>query len=129
MGLTDRRPSEMPARGRKGMPDERVMSSTPVVEVAEPLSPASLDWRLTPAVTAVKNQGQCGSCWAFSAVETIESQYIMDVSESYQETFSPQQVASCTAQCGGCGGGNTVTAYQYLMNDAPGLTSNHYWPY
>ena len=52
-----------------------------------------MDWRTRGAVTAVKNQGQCGSCWAFSATSQIESDWA--VAGNPLVEFSPQQVIAC----------------------------------
>merc|ERR1711896_119855 len=91
-------------------------------------SPASIDWRKTNVVTPVKNQGQCGSCWAFSAKEAIESQMILTTGDKYDFTLSPQQITSCTPDSGtygslGCNGGFTEGAYEYVKS-APGLTNS-----
>jgi C1A family cysteine protease len=83
--------------------------------------PPALNWARTKAVTAIKTQGSCGACWAFSAAETIESMYVLYGTDENQQVFSPQQIASC-AKGSGCGGGNPVQAFNYLMNStAPGL--------
>merc|ERR1711907_664506 len=96
-------------------------------------SPASIDWRTTEAITPIKNQGQCGSCWAFSATEAIESQLALTGGEEYSIELSPQQVASCTPSTGtygclGCNGGFTEGAYEYLQSTV-GLTNSFYVPY
>jgi len=121
---SDRRPEEKWAKGGKAPQ----VQSAPVMEVSSPRNPAAIDWRLSPAVTPVKNQGQCGSCWAFSVAETVESAYILKTGETYGMTFSPQQVASCTTTCDGCGGGWTYAGYEYLKS-VPGLSSAWFWPY
>jgi len=96
-------------------------------------NPAGIDWRKTTAVTSVKNQGQCGSCWAFSATEAIESQISL-LSAAYPRlALSPQQVTSCspstgTYGCLGCNGGFTEGAYEYLKS-APGLANEFFIPY
>jgi len=93
----------------------------------------AVDWRLTEAVTPIKNQGQCGSCWAFSATEAIESQLILASGGRYDIALSPQQITSCapstgTYGCQGCNGGFTEGAYEYLKT-VPGLANSFYIPY
>jgi len=86
----------------------------------------TVNWAKMGMVTTVKNQGQCGSCWAFSTAETVESQWAMNGNALWE--FSPQQVASCTTTCDGCGGGWTTDAYQYLQGTV-GLGSAWFAPY
>lgn len=80
------------------------------VEVAEPtiLStegiPTAKDWRSLGAVNAVKNQAQCGSCWAFSATSSIESAQFIQKGGNLH-SLSEQQLVSCDTQCYGCNGG------------------------
>merc|ERR1711975_55899 len=73
---------------------------------------ATVDWRTKGAVTAVKDQGQCGSCWAFSTTEEIESSVFMATGKLL--TLSTQQIISCDKVDDGCNGGNTETAYKYI---------------
>lgn len=88
--------------------------------------PTYVNWASQGKVTPVKNQGQCGSCWAFSVASEIESQWAMNGNPIWE--FSPQQVASCTSNCYGCGGGDTTYGYEYLMN-VTGLGSAWFAPY
>ena len=93
---------------------------------------SAVDWRLTEAVTPIKNQGQCGSCWAFSATEAVESQLIMASGGRSDIELSPQQITSCspstgTYGCQGCNGGFTEGAYEYLKT-APGLANSFLHP-
>ncbi len=55
--------------------------------------PASLDWRAKGVVSPVKDQGQCGSCWAFATTETVESRYAVATGDL--KILSPQNVVSC----------------------------------
>jgi len=102
-------------------------------ELAANAVPAkTVDWRngnnptKKPAVTTVKDQGQCGSCWAFSTAETIESSWMLAGNPMYD--FSPQQIASCTTTCDGCGGGWPFDAYEQVMKNT-GLSSGWFTPY
>jgi C1A family cysteine protease len=93
-------------------------------------TPAYVNWaEETGIVTPVKNQGQCGTCWAFSAAETIESAWAMAGNSPWE--FSIQQIASCVTTCYGCGGGDTPDAYDYIMNSTAtvGLSSAWSMPY
>lgn len=84
-------------------------------EVATAL-PASFDWRehSSKAVTPVYDQGQCGSCWAFSAVENVESVHALAGNPLVQ--LSVQQVVDCDTGAGdeGCNGGDLPTAFAYI---------------
>ena len=67
-------------------------------------TPTAVDWRDHGMVNPVKNQGQCGSCWAFSATSSIESQLRIQHKGPLHD-LSEQQVFSCDTDCAGCGGG------------------------
>jgi len=92
--------------------------------------PQVFDWRAQGMVTPVKNQEQCGSCWAFSATETIESAYMKKhgLTNVTMQPLSPQQIVDCDNFDGGCGGGNPPTAYQYIQM-AGGQETNAAYPY
>jgi len=90
-----------------------------------------IDWRDHGYVTRVKNQGQCGSCWAFSATEEIESMLLKTYPTQYKNTtlaLSPQQIVDCDQTSAGCGGGLTESAWDYVMQ-AGGIESNASYPY
>jgi len=129
--MSDRYPHEQFKKGLRK--PENFKPTAAVREFPNPRKPASIDWRYTEAVTAIKNQGQCGSCWAFSATEAVESQLILGTGGKLAIALSPQQVASCspstgTFGCLGCQGGFTEGAYEYLKS-APGLANDFFIPY
>ena len=81
--------------------------------------PKDVDWRNTPnVVSAVKDQGHCGSCWAFAASAVLESHVALSTGLLYN--LSPQQIAMCSPNpdsCGGTGGCNGATseiAFDYV---------------
>lgn len=90
------------------------------------LTEASIDWRDVGCVTPVKDQGQCGSCWAFSATQAAETGYCLHTGDL--KVLSPQQVASCDGVDLGCNGGDTSSAYEY-MREAGGLETEKAYPY
>ena len=93
--------------------------------------PRTVDYR-GKYVTPVKNQGKCGSCWAFSTIEEVESQLAFKTGV-VPPALSVEQVLVCCGDnittCAGCMGGDTVVAYEYLMDRSKGLDSNSDYPY
>jgi len=99
----------------------------PVTEITEApnASLGLVDWegKLT---TPVKDQGYCGSCWAFSATEQIESDAIRTLGATY--LLSPEQITQCDSTSYGCDGGWTENAYNYVKK-AGGLEKESDYPY
>jgi C1A family cysteine protease len=99
-----------------------------ITDAMRAAAPAKLDWTETAgAVSAVKDQGQCGSCWAFSATEGVESGVFMTDGKA-PPALSPQQITSCDTVDGGCNGGDLPSAWDYVET-AGGLDTNSDYPY
>jgi len=93
------------------------------------------DWAYGTCVTPVYNQAQCGSCWAWSAMEQVESDHafqhnLVAATLTSQGTYplSTQQIVDCDTTSGGCNGGWPGSAYNYIMA-AGGLKTQNQYPY
>lgn len=79
------------------------------------------DWRSGGYVTGVRNQGPCGSCWAFASIGQLESHII--INDGVVFDLSEQHVIDCNIYGSDCGGGNTQAAYHLLRTNGAVLES------
>lgn len=90
------------------------------------LLPDSVDWRSKGAVTAVKDQGQCGSCWSFSTTGALEGAYFIKYNDL--QVFSEQQLVSCDTIDSGCNGGWMDNTFMWVKGNG-GITTEDAYPY
>ncbi|KAL7241123.1 hypothetical protein ACSBR2_006699 [Camellia fascicularis] len=88
--------------------------------------PPSVDWRKKGAVTGVKDQGNCGSCWAFSAVVAVEG--INKIKTNELVSLSEQELVNCETDNQGCNGGLMENAFEFIKKNG-GLTTDIIYPY
>lgn len=88
-------------------------------------TPSSWNWIDQGVTTPVKDQGQCGSCWAFSSTEAVETAYAIKSGKLL--VLSPQQLVDCSKTNSGCNGGLQNRAFKYLEK-TPQCTESSY-PY
>ncbi|MEN8006503.1 MAG: C1 family peptidase [Candidatus Krumholzibacteriota bacterium] len=76
--------------------------------------PSSIDWRDSDGITPVKNQGSCGSCWAFAATAELEA--FIKIYYGIETDLSEQQSVSCNPYGAGCDGGWATASYYVFQN-------------
>jgi len=108
------------------LPPAQTFPEAPKLNVSD--VPTSKDWTGV-ATTAVKNQGRCGSCWAFSATEQLESMFMLNGGNKVE--LAPQELVDCKAdksERDGCGGGDPMSAYT-VIEALGGLEGESSYPY
>jgi hypothetical protein len=118
----DRTPEEMSKLMGFVMPAGRKVTGTHVPPTT------AQDQDFTNMWTTVKNQGQCGSCWAFSATAAFEARFALNSgSKTVSTLFAEQELVDCDTQSAGCNGGWMDYAFEYL--EANGFCTGAQYPY
>lgn len=104
--------------------DQLKNSATPF-ESQNLTAPTSVDWRSAGAVGPVKNQGECGSCWAFSTTANLEGLYYIRNKQSV--VLSEQSLVDCDRVDSGCNGGLMENSLTFVKNN--GIASSSSYPY
>jgi len=107
----------------------RKEAAAPVSDLVGLTAEPRVDWRENGIVPAIRDQGMCGSCWAFSAVSNIESVWARTKNTTLV-ALSEQQLTSCDTRDGGCNGGFMNEAFQWLLESQDGwIATAESYPY
>ncbi len=113
-------------RGSVPVPD--VYTAAEAEAILASVGVEGVDWRAKGAVTAVKDQGQCGSCWSFSTTGNIEGQWFL--AGNKLTSVSEQELVSCDTTDDGCNGGLMDNAFDWLVKNKKGeITTEAAYPY
>lgn len=128
--FSDQSPSEVYASRNGFMPSLATPNKTQTNfdHINNKELPDHVDWRIKGIVTPVKDQGHCGSCWAFATVAALEGQQALATKKLI--SLSEQNLVDCSKSEGnhGCGGGYPERAYQYIIDNC-GIDTEMSYPY
>lgn len=127
--FADMTPEEFKGRFASGYRAHEKRSKNVNLDLLRAVSvPASIDWVAKGAVTPVKNQGDCGSCWSFSTTGSVEGAHFLATGNLV--SLSEQQLVDCSGAQGnqGCNGGLMDYAFQYIIDNG-GICTEASYPY
>merc|ERR1719153_470175 len=126
--FTDMLQSEVDAMMKGYRPSKKTGQKFAAKKTMVARVPDSIDWREKGIVTPVKDQGQCGSCWAFSTTGALEGQHARQTGNLV--SLSEQNLVDCSSSFGnqGCNGGLMDNAFAYIKANG-GIDTENGYPY
>ena len=125
--FTDLTPDEFRMLYVSGLKDEVGSYGCKTFTSSASGAPATIDWRTKGAVTSVKDQGQCGSCWSFSSTGAVEGAWA--ISKGQLTDFSEQELVDCATGVSygshGCNGGQMEGAFKFIIENGQCTLSSY----
>jgi cathepsin B len=101
----------------KGQHNLEIRDPTPVAAPPDAFDSRTQWGSMCPSVNEIRDQSNCGSCWAFGAAEAATDRYCIETSGAKKQHFSAEDVLSCCKTCGsGCNGGYPSSAWQWIVS-------------
>ncbi|XP_031622652.1 cathepsin L1-like [Contarinia nasturtii] len=126
-GKIDKTPKSDAQNSNNGL-NKTLLALMPFIEPVNATISSSIDWRKKGAVSEVKDQGHCGSCWTFAATGALEGQYFLKTGQLL--SLSEQNILDCSTNyvTHGCNGGFRYYAFQYVKDNG-GINTEESYPY
>jgi cathepsin B len=127
LGAKQRPKSQLSPKQQEMLKQKHALSKKPSnIQLPENFD-SRTQWPNCPSIQSIRNQAECGSCWAFGAVESFTDRYCIAANQTQNPIFSAQYLVTCDENDNGCEGGMPMSAYEFIRDN--GLVLESCQPY